>query len=132
MNNFNLNQYIKLYLERISTGQMIVIPLLLLFLSLIVLGWSFYTTGSPVELGVEFTGGTVVVVRSTSPHEVLLQEFTTNLKDTPPLNARDAGGGSVMLQFGIMDESRQTELVEYLKSNYGEDFSLKQKLNSRE
>ena len=114
------------YLERISIKQMIGIPLVLLSISLVLLGWSLYATGSPVELGMEFTGGTIVVVRSTSSYEALQQEFTSAFPDTPPISVRDAGGGSVMLQFGIMDKSQQMELNEYLQSNYGQDFSLKQ------
>lgn len=126
MTKFNFDQFIHSYLDKISTKQMIVIPLVLLFFSLIILGWTFYTTGSPVELGVEFTGGTIIEVQSTSSYEAVEKEFATHFPDTPPISARDGGGGTVMLYFGLMDESQQMELIDYLNSNYGEDFFLRQ------
>jgi len=64
MKKINIEQYIESYLKKVSTAQMIIIPLVLLLISLIILGWSFISTGSPVELGVEFTGGTIVTVES--------------------------------------------------------------------
>ncbi|MCK5217836.1 MAG: protein translocase subunit SecF [Methanosarcinales archaeon] len=126
MTKFNPDQWIDSYLDKISTKQMLIIPLALLFFSLVILGWTFSTTGSPVELGVEFTGGTIVEVRSTSSYEAVEKEFATHFPATPPINARDGGGGTVKLQFGLMDESQHMEFIDYLKSNYGEDFSLKQ------
>jgi len=126
MKTINPDQFIKSYLERITIKQMVAIPLVVLIISLVILGSSFYSTGSPVKLGVEFTGGTVVVVESTSSYEAVQQEFITQFPDTPPISVRDAGGGSVMLQFGLMDITQQMELIDYLQSNYEDNFSSKQ------
>lgn len=126
MKTINMEYFIDSYLQRFSTRQMIIIPLVLLFISLVILGWSYYSTGSPVELGVEFTGGTVVTVESPSSREAVLQEFASRFPQTPPLNARDEGGGRIMLQFGPMDELSQMELNDYLKSKYGQDVVLEQ------
>lgn len=118
--------YIEAYLGRFSTKQLIAIPLVVLILSLAVLTWTYYSTGSPVGLGVEFTGGTIVTVQSPYPYDVVQQEFVSRFPDTPPLNARDAGGGRVLLQFGPMDKSQQLALTDYISSHYGQDVSLKQ------
>jgi preprotein translocase subunit SecF len=126
MKNINIEQYIESYLKKVSTTQMIIIPLVLLLLSLIILGWSFISTGSPVELGIEFTGGTTVTVESTLSFEEVQQKFTSQFPDTPPISARDAGGGRVMLKFAPMDEAAQMELNEYLTSNFGKEISLQQ------
>ncbi len=126
MKNINVEQYIDSYLKKVSTTQMIIIPLILLLLSLIILGWSCISTGAPVELGVEFTGGTIVSVESPLSFEEVQQQFTSQFPDTPPISARDAGGGWVMLQFAPMDEAAQMELNEYLTSNYGSEISLRQ------
>ena len=126
MKNINVEQYIDSYLKKVSTTQMIIIPLVLLLLSLIILGWSFISTGSPVELGVEFTGGTSVTVESPLSLEEVQQQFTSQFSNTPPISARDAGGGRVMLQFAPMDEAAQMELNKYLTSNYGSEISLRQ------
>jgi len=126
MKNINIEQYIESYLKKVSTTQMIIIPLVLLLLSLIILGWSFISTGSPVELGIEFTGGTTVTVESTLSFEEVQQKFTSQFPDTPPISARDAGGGRVMLKFAPMDEAAQMELNEYLTSNFGKEILLQQ------
>ncbi len=126
MKKINIEQYIESYLKKVSTAQMIIIPLVLLLISLIILGWSFISTGSPVELGVEFTGGTIVTVESPLSFEEVKQQFTSRFSDTPPISARDYGGGRVMLQFAPMDEAAQMELNKYLTSNYGKEISLGQ------
>jgi preprotein translocase subunit SecF len=126
MKKINIEQYIESYLKKVSTAQMIIIPLVLLLISLIILGWSFISTGSPVELGVEFTGGTIVTVESPLSFEEVQQQFTSRFSDTPPISARDYGGGRIMLQFAPMDEAAQMELNEYLTSNYGKEISLQQ------
>jgi len=126
MKNINVEQYIDSYLKKVSTTQMIIIPLIFLLLSLIFLGWSCISTGAPVELGVEFTGGTIVSVESPLSFEEVQQQFTSQFPDTPPISARDAGGGWVMLQFAPMDEAAQMKLNKYLTSNYGSEISLRQ------
>ncbi len=126
MKKINIEQYIESYLKKVSTAQMIIIPLVLLLISLIILGWSFISTGSPVELGVEFTGGTIVTVESPLSLEEVKQQFTSRFSDTPPISARDYGGGRVMLEFAPMDEAAQMELNEYLTSNFGKEVSLQQ------
>ncbi len=122
----DIDSYIDSYLGRFSTNQMIGIPLVIFVISLLILGFSFYTTGSPVKLGVEFTGGTTVTVVSELSYEAVQQEFTSQFPETPPFSARDAGGGRVKLQFGPMSEAQQTQLNDYISANYGNDVSLKQ------
>jgi preprotein translocase subunit SecF len=126
MKKINIEQYIESYLKKVSTAQMIIIPLVLLLISLIILGWSFISTGSPVELGVEFTGGTIVTVESPLSFEEVQQQFTSQFPDTPPISARDANSGRVILKFAPMDEAAQMELNRYLTSNFGKDVSLQQ------
>ncbi|NIA03219.1 MAG: preprotein translocase subunit SecF [Nitrospirae bacterium] len=126
MKTIDIEHFIDAYLGRFSTKQMIVIPMVALLVSLMILGWSYYSTGSPVELGVEFTGGTIVTVESASPYNVVQQEFMSKFPDTPPISGRDAGGGRVLLQFGPMDETQQLELNKYISTNYGHDVALKQ------
>ncbi|MDF1531133.1 MAG: protein translocase subunit SecF [ANME-2 cluster archaeon] len=126
METKDIDSYIDSYLGRFSTNQMIGIPLVIFFISLLILGWSVYAHGSPVELGVEFTGGTVLTVVSESSYKTVQEEFTSRFAETPPYSARDAGGGRVMLQFGPMNEAQQTQLNNYISSTYGKDVALKQ------
>jgi len=126
MKTFDIDNYIDSYLGHFSTKQMIAIPMILLLVSLLILGFSFYTTGSPVELGVEFTGGTTVTVVSEFSYEAVQQEFTSQFPDTPPISARDARGGRVMLKFGPMSDAQQIQLNDYISSTYGKEVYLEE------
>ena len=45
--------------------QMMLIPIVVIILALISLGVTYLNTGSPVNLGIEFTGGTLATVPAT-------------------------------------------------------------------
>ena len=51
-----------------SLKKLVLVPLLILLLALTVLGYSQFSTGSPVKLSMDFTGGTVVKVRTAEEH----------------------------------------------------------------
>ena len=49
--------------------QIMLIPIAIIILALISLGATYLATGSPVKLGIEFTGGTLVTVPSTESED---------------------------------------------------------------
>jgi preprotein translocase subunit SecF len=82
-------------------------------LSLSILGYTFLTTGSPVELGVEFKGGTAIIFDSAKTPDELKAEF----QGYPVTQAREYGGGQRrILQFGPMDQSLKDNLIKKVKS----------------
>ena len=93
--------------------QIMLVPIAIIILALISLGATYLATGSPVKLGIEFTGGTLVTVPSTESEEKVAAEFASY----PLVDIRNIGG-RYMLQFGPMSESQYADLVKLANSNF--------------
>ena len=98
--------------------KLMTVPIAILVFSLLVLGYFYATTGSPVSLGVEFRGGTVVTIDTDKSNEVLISEFS----DYHILEVRDSGNRK-MLQFGPMSQSQKDELISKIGAEY-KDYQL--------
>lgn len=119
---------IEAYVKNFDIKKMLILPAILLLLSLSILAYTTYTTGAPLELGLEFKGGTAVFFDSAKPLDQLEQEY----KMFPDVQVREYGGGQrKIMQFGPMSESLKDELIMKVKSeftnveinNMGEAFS---------
>ncbi len=119
---------IEAYVKNVTLKQMLIIPAVVLFLSLSILAYTTYNTGTPVELGMEFKGGTAIIFDSEKTPEQLKAEF----QEYPGVQARAYGGGErKLVQFGPMDTSLKNDLVKKIKSEFtnveirdtGEQFS---------
>ncbi len=119
---------IEAYVKNFDIKQMLIIPAILLLLSLSILAYTTYKTGAPVELGLEFKGGTAVFFDSAKPMDQLEAEY----KIFPGVQVREYGGGErKLMQFGPMSDSQKDELITKIKSeftnvelrNMGEAFS---------
>ena len=92
---------------------MLAIPLAILAVSLVILLVSFMSSGSPVDLGMEFQGGTQISVETTdSPAK--LEEMYSSYDIT---DVRQAGS-RVVMQFGVMDKEQQRQLENDITSRY--------------
>ncbi len=111
----SIEKTIEAYVKNTSLKQMIIIPAIFLLLSLSILGYTFLTTGSPVELGVEFKGGTAIIFDSAKTPDELKAEF----QGYPVIQAREYGGsGRKMIQLGPMTDSLQEALTKKINSEY--------------
>ncbi len=111
----SIEKTIEAYVKNTSLKQMITIPAIFLLLSLSILGYTFLTTGSPVELGVEFKGGTAIIFDSAKTPDELKAEF----QGYPVTQAREYGGQErKLVQFGTMTESVHEELTKKINSEY--------------
>lgn len=111
----SIEKTIEAYVKNTSLKQMIIIPAIFLLLSLSILGYTFLTTGSPVELGVEFKGGTAIIFDSAKTPDELKAEF----QGYPVTQAREYGGQErKLVQFGTMTESVHEELTKKINSEY--------------
>ncbi|MCZ7400482.1 MAG: protein translocase subunit SecF [Candidatus Methanoperedens sp.] len=119
---------IEAYVKNFNFKQMLILPVILLLLSLSILAYTTYKTGAPLELGLEFKGGTAVFFDSAKPINQLEEEY----KMFPDIQVREYGGGErKIMQFGPMSESLKDELITKIKSeftnveinNMGEAFS---------
>lgn len=117
----SIEKLLEAYVENISLKQMLIVPAILLLLSLSILAYTSVKTGedgklgSPVELGVEFKGGTVVIIDSMKTPDELKAEF----QGFPVIQAREYGGPErKFIQFGTMTESIHGELTKKVNSEY--------------
>jgi preprotein translocase subunit SecF len=110
------------YVKNFNFKQMLYFPAILLLVSLLILAYtSFFVQGtltepgSPVELGMEFQGGTSITFDSSKTPDQLKEEFAAY----PVVQAREYGGGNQkLLQFGPMTDSQQKEIENKIKSEY--------------
>ncbi len=93
--------------------KLLLIPLTIVVLALIILGATYLSTGSPVKLGVEFTGGTLVTVPAVESEEALRENFA----GYPIVDVRNIGN-RYQIQFGPMDDSQYTALAQQINSQY--------------
>ncbi len=93
--------------------QLLMLPLAIVVLALIILGANYLSTGSPVKLGVEFTGGTIVTVPAIESEQALTQK----LAEYPVLEVRNIGE-RYLIQFGPMGQLDQEKLQNQINSQY--------------
>ncbi len=95
--------------------QIILLPLAVIAIALIVLGTTYLTTGSPVRLGVEFTGGTLITVPASGTEEGLAED----LAGYPVTEIRSVGS-RYMIQFGPMSDDDYTSLARLINSEFND------------
>jgi len=93
--------------------QLVIPPLIVLVLALIVLGGMYVTTDSPVRLGFEFEGGTIITLATTDSHDLLRQTFA----DYPVIDVRDSGSRR-MIKFSPMSDDEQGSLTKMVNTDY--------------
>ncbi len=106
---------IEAYVKNFNFKQMLIVPAILLLISLSILAYTTITTGTPIELGMEFKGGTAIVFDSDKTPDQLKAEFQAY----PLIQAREYGGsGRKLIQFGPMKESEMNEVTRRINSEY--------------
>jgi preprotein translocase subunit SecF len=103
-----LDNFVKNHDDR----QLLAFPLAILAVSLIILLVSYVYSGSPVNLGMEFQGGTQVSVETTDSPAALKEAFSSY----PIIDARQTGS-RVIMDFGVMDDAKQRQLEQDIASN---------------
>ncbi len=93
--------------------QIMLIPIAIVVLALIILGATYLSTGSPVHLGVEFTGGTLVTVPTTESEDALAARFAAY-----PVSEIRNIGSRTMIQFGPMSDSDYQRLAQQVNSEF--------------
>jgi preprotein translocase subunit SecF len=101
------------YIRNHKPVQLVIPPLIVLVIALIILGGMYVNTGSPVRLGFEFEGGTIITLATTDSHDMLQQTFA----DYPVIDVRDSGSRR-MIKFGPMSENKQDSLTDLVNTDY--------------
>lgn len=108
-----LTELLDNFVKNHDNRQLLAIPLAILAVSLVILLVSFMSSGSPVDLGMEFQGGTQISVETTDSPAKLEEMYSSyDLTDV-----RQAGS-RVIMQFGVMDNEQQHQLENDITSRY--------------
>jgi preprotein translocase subunit SecF len=110
----DLGPFAKLKWPELPTKQAIGIPLAVLVIALLITGFTWLTVGTPLHLGLDFKGGTMVTLKTDKADAQLQSEFASY-----PLSliTRDPSG-SVSIRFSQMDQGQLDGLTTYLSKNY--------------
>ncbi|AGB02370.1 protein translocase subunit SecF [Methanoregula formicica] len=100
-------------IEKYSPKQLVVIPLVLLVLSLLFIGFNMMSTGMPVTPGLDFSGGTAVTIRTTDTQDDLRAVFAGY-----PLTEISDMNDAKFLKFGTMDDAQSKSLVTLVGQKY--------------
>jgi preprotein translocase subunit SecF len=104
----------KLRFPELPMKQAIAFPLVVLVIGLLIVGFTLATTGSPLHLGIDFKGGTMVTLKTDKSDQALQTEFGAY-----PLNLITHGnGGEKMLQFSSLSRDQLGALTTYVNSHY--------------
>ncbi|MFC3477443.1 protein translocase subunit SecF [Halobacterium litoreum] len=83
-------------LSQYSMRELVAPPLAVLVVALAVIGATFALTGSPVALGIEFTGGSEAVVDSSASQSAVADAFVS---DPSSIRSVGTGGGTYIVTF---------------------------------
>jgi len=111
----DLGPFAKLKWPELPTRLAIGIPLAILVLALLITGFTYLTAGTPLHLGLDFKGGTMITFKTDKTDAALQSEFAAW-----PLQqiTRDPNLGTAQLIFSNMDPAALNSLADYLAKNY--------------
>lgn len=101
-------------INKYSPRQMVVLPLVLLLLAGILLGYTTLTTGLPLTPGIDFAGGTAVTIFTSDNRETIEATFA----EYPLLSVGEGIGDGKYIQFGPMDDAQYRSFVTLVNENY--------------
>ena len=108
--------FISYDVNRYTPRQMVIIPLILLVLALISLGFSMATTGLPVKPGMDFSGGTSVTLFTADNQDQIRSYFT----GYPLISVSEGINNGKYLKFGPMTDQELSSLASHVDDRYPE------------
>ncbi|WP_067072553.1 protein translocase subunit SecF [Methanoculleus horonobensis] len=100
--------------NKYSPRQMVALPLVLLLLAGVLLGYTTLATGLPITPGIDFAGGTAVTVFTSDSRETI----ETTFAGYPLLSVGEGIGDGKYIQFGPMDSAQYQSLVALINEKY--------------
>lgn len=108
--------FISYDVNRYTPRQMVIIPLILLVLALISIGFSMATTGLPVKPGMDFSGGTSVTLFTADSPDQIRSYFT----GYPLISVSEGINNGKYLKFGPMNDQELSSLASHIDARYPE------------
>lgn len=97
---------------RYSNRQLAAVPLALLAVSLLIIAGMWLATGTPVNPGIDFTGGTELQIQTDAPQSEIAAAFEEDPESIQPIAAQDAG-------YIVTFQSTDTETIESQATDAG-------------
>ena len=108
-----LTERLDSFVRKHDDRQLAALPLAVFVISLIVLAITFASSGSPVKLGMDFEGGTMISMASQESVTAIEQKYA----DYPITDVRQAGS-RIIMQFGPMSDELQQQLTSDVIDSY--------------
>lgn len=105
----NLDSFVKNHNDR----QVIMLPVAVFLVSLLIIGVMFFSSGSPVKLGMEFEGGSMIAMTTEDSTDYLEEQYSEF-----PIQDLRKTGDRVVMQFGPMDSEQQIAIEDEISSKY--------------
>lgn len=106
----------KVDITKYPVKKMVGIPLIILIIAFAIITYTQVTVDSPVRLGTDFRGGTVITITTDETKEALTAKFAAypiaRIRDTDGVNEKS-------IEFGQMSELQKDELIAMFKEEYG-------------
>ena len=101
-------------INKYSPRQMVALPLVLLLLAGVLLGYTTLATGLPLTPGIDFAGGTAVTAFTSDSRETIEATFA----EYPLLSVGEGVGDGKYIQFGPMDDAQYRSFVALINEKY--------------
>lgn len=112
----------RLDVTKYSVKRLVAVPLIILLVALAVLAYTQLSVGSPVQLGMDFKGGTWVKIGTDETGEELTAKFSDSTLPSPfpvVLVGSTGVGNEKRIEFGPMSGTEKDELINLLNEEYG-------------
>src|SRR5690554_4098364 len=107
-------EFVRYDVNKYSPRQMVTLPLVLLLIAGMVLGYTTLTTGLPLQPGIDFAGGTAVTVFTSDSRETIEATFSAY----PLLSVGEGIGNGKYIKFGPMDDAQYQSLSALINEKY--------------
>ena len=114
----------KIDVTRYSVTKMVLVPIVIFLIAISALGYMHFSTGSPVKLGMDFTGGTVVKLKVVESEDVIREKLAQFPLESVSKFEEEGGVSGVMLIFGPMSKEEKERLNETLHREFGGAFEV--------
>jgi len=109
-------EFVRYDINKYTLNQMVILPLVALFAAILVLVFFSFTTGMPIEPGIDFAGGTSVTLFTPDSRETL----ETYYAGFPLISVSESVGEGKYLKFGPMSDEQYRELSALTSTRYPE------------
>jgi preprotein translocase subunit SecF len=111
--SLSLTEQLDSFVRKHSDRQLMILPVAILLIAVLIIAFTWATTGAPVKLGMEFKGGTMISLTTDTPMTELKEKYSAY----PITDVRQTGSTTVM-QFGPMSDEEQNTLNKDITDTY--------------